>query len=269
MTLQILVSTLDKGINNVAQLVLEPKDGISYLVSWQHSNDEKIELPKELKRNDVEIHNLEGRGLSRNRNNCLRHASADVCLIADDDCTYTHKQLQEVIDTFKKNPDVDIATFKFTNNQKDKLYPSTSQNLTKFPKGYYVSSIEIAFRREKVQGSISFNEFFGLGAEPFHCGEEHIFIMTSIEKGLTCRFFPIFITTHTRPFMDIRRDQEPGNLMTYGAILQLYESRTKYLRILLKAWRLWRHRDVPFFFAIKHMHNGMKYIDNHPEIMNE
>lgn len=269
MTLQLLISTIDQGINNVAQLVLDPQENISYLVSWQHSNNEKIDLPNELKRDDVEIHDLAGRGLSRNRNNCLRHATGDLLLIADDDCRYTHERLQQVIDTFENNPQVDIATFQFTNNRHDKQYSTTSQDLTTFPKGYYVSSIEIAFRREKVQGILAFNEHFGLGAEPFHCGEEQIFIRSAIDKGLSCRFFPITVATHTRPFMDIERDKEPGNLMTYGAELQLYHPRTKHLRTLLKAWRLWRHRNVPFFYALNHMHIGMKYIKSHPEIMNE
>ena len=52
--------------------------------------------------------------MSRNRNNCLRHATADLCLIGDDDCRYTHEQLQAVINTFEQNPNVDIATFQYS-----------------------------------------------------------------------------------------------------------------------------------------------------------
>lgn len=269
MTLQILVSTLDKGINNVAQLVLEPKDGISYLVSWQHSNDEIIELPKELKRDDVEIHNLEGRGLSRNRNNCLRHATADVCLIADDDCTYTYEQLQEVIDTFKKNPDVDIATFKFYGEASNKYYPTYSFDLSSFPKGYFISSIEIGFRRKSVQEKIWFNENFGLGANVLHCGEETIFIYDALSRGLSCKFFPITVVSEKDSSICIMRDNEPGTLMAHGAIMQLYQPKTKYLRCIMKAYRLSRKRNVPFFKAIRHMKNGIKYIKRHPKIMGE
>lgn len=263
MTLEILICTIDEGIEQVAQMVLEQHKDISYLVSWQHSTDKEIALPKELKRNDVKIYDLSGRGLSRNRNNCLRHATADLCLIADDDCRHSHHQLQAVIDTFAQNPNVDIATFRYSSASDQKQYPSICHNLSNFPKGYYVTSMEIAFRRKSVQGKVWFNEHFGLGAEIFHCGEEHIFIQDAISKELTCMFFPITIVKAVCK----NRNNEPGTLMAHGAIIQLYHPKTSNLRIFLKAFRMWRKKEVSFFKAIKHMKNGSKYIKLHPEIM--
>ena len=69
MTLEILISTLDDGINGVAAMLLPKREDIGYLVSWQHSEGKNIALPEELRRDDVKICNLAGRGLSRNRNN--------------------------------------------------------------------------------------------------------------------------------------------------------------------------------------------------------
>ena len=37
MTLEILISTLDDGINGVAAMLLPKREDIGYLVSWQHS----------------------------------------------------------------------------------------------------------------------------------------------------------------------------------------------------------------------------------------
>lgn len=267
MTLELLIATLDEGINNIPAMLLEQRDGIGYIVSWQHSDDKDITLPDELMRDDVKIYHLAGRGVSRNRNNCLRHATADVCLIGDDDCRYTHEQLQKVIDTFAQNPDVDIATFKFEGDGSTKYYPKESFSLSKFPKGYFVASIEIALRRESIQDKIWFNENFGLGAEIFHCGEEHIFIQDALSHGLTCKFFPITIVRENDSTVCIRRDNERGTLMAHGAILQLYQPKTKYLRMIIKAYRLWQDRNVPFFKALRQMKNGIKYIKSHPEIM--
>lgn len=267
MTLEILICTLDKGINSIPAMLLPQHDGIGYLISWQHSSDKKIAVPEELKRDDVKICDLEGRGLSRNRNNCLRHATADVCLIGDDDCRYTHERLQKVIDTFAQNPEVDIATFQFEGEGSTKYYPKESFSLSTFPKGYFVASIEIALRRKSIQDKIWFNENFGLGAEIFHCGEEHIFIQNALSHGLTCKFFPVTIVRENDSTVCIRRDNERGTLMAHGAILQLYQPKTKYLRMIIKAFRLWRNRNVPFFKAIRHMNNGIKYIKSHPEIM--
>lgn len=267
MTLQILIATLDEGINGVPSMLLEQREGIGYLVSWQHSSGKVIDVPEELKRNDVKICDLEGRGLSRNRNNCIEHATADVCLIADDDCRYTHEQLQAVIETFEQNPDVEIATFKYSGEGNSKCYPQQSANLSCFPKGYYVSSIEVAFRRDSVQGKVWFNENFGLGTEPFHCGEENLFIQDALALGLRCQFFPVTIVHDQQPLEFLNRSKDPGTLMAHGADLQIFHSGTRHLRALLKAWRLRRNENVPFFYGLRHIIKGMRYMKQHPEML--
>lgn len=267
MTLEILICTLDEGINNIPTMLLEPCNDIGYVVSWQHSDGKEIPLPEKLRRDDVKICNLAGRGLSRNRNNCLRNATADVCLIADDDCQYTHERLMTVLDTFARNPEIDIATFQFEGEGSTKTYSKESFNLSTFPKGYFVSSIEIAFRRKSILNKIWFNENFGLGTQVFHCGEEHIFIQDALSQGLTCKFFPITIVRENDSTISIGRDIESGTLMAHGAMLHLYNPKTEYLRTFIKAYRLWRNRNVPFFKALRHMNYGIKYIKSHPEMM--
>lgn len=265
MTLDILICTLDEGIERVAAMLLPQRDGISYLISWQHSSDKETELPDELKRDDVKVLHLAGRGLSRNRNNCIEHSTADVCLIADDDCLYTHEQLQKVIDTFDSNTDVDIVTFRYSGD--NKFYPSQTTDLTTFPKGYYVSSIEIAFKRESVQGKVWFNENFGLGTEPFYCGEENLFIQDALSLGLTCRFFPITIVHDQQPMDFLSRSMDKGTLMAHGADLQIFHRGTKYLRAMLKAWRMKHNEKVPFFHGLHHICKGICYMKHHPEIL--
>ena len=267
MTLQLLIATLDDGINSVPSMLLEPREGIGYVVSWQHSDGRVIEAPEALRRNDVEIHCIEGRGLSRNRNNCIEHATADVALIADDDCQYTHEQLQAVIDTFEQNTDVDIATFMYSGEGNSKCYPEQSANLRCFPKGYYVSSIEVAFRRESVQGKVWFNENFGLGTEPFHSGEENLFIQDALSMGLKCQFFPLTIVHDLQPLMFLNRSKDPGTLMAHGADLQIFHSGTKHLRAVLKAWRLRSNENVPFSYGLRHIIKGMRYMKQHPEML--
>ena len=267
MTLQILISTLDEGIERIGAMLLEQRKGIGYLVSWQHSSDEVPTLPSELMREDVEVHNLAGRGLSRNRNNCIEHATADLCIIADDDCRYTHEQLQKVIDTFAQNPETDIATFQYSGEGDSKYYPKESADISNFPKGYYVSSIEIAFRREAVQGKVWFNENFGLGTEPFHCGEENLFIQDALSLGLSCHFYPITIVHDNQPLEFLNRSMDKGTLMAHGADLQIFHTGTKHLRALLKAWRLRRDEKVPFFYGLRHIVKGISYMKHHPEML--
>ena len=222
MTLQLLICTLDDRIQSVPQLLIEPVPGISYLVSWQHRDGYvPCELPQALKRHDVEVAIIDGKGLSRNRNNCLKMATGDICLIADDDCLYTRERLQSVIDTFTAHPDVAIATFKAQNDVAPKVYPGYSFSLAQPARKYYVTSFEIAFRRSMMPAGLRFDENFGLGSGVFDCGEESVFIHDALRAGLSCRFFPTVVVEHLGPTTQSTHAADPGVLMARGAYIQL------------------------------------------------
>lgn len=260
MTLEILISTLDEGINNVPAMLLEQREGIGYVVSWQHSEGKEIAMPSQLKRDDVKVCDLAGRGLSRNRNNCLRHATADVCLIADDDCRYTHEQLHAVVEIFDRNPSLALATFRMEGRYNAKTYPEHEFNLAKPPKGYYVSSIEIALRRTAA-GHLRFDERFGLGAPVFQCCEEELFVEQAVYAGLDCRFIPITVVRHDGATTQQSRATEPGVLAARGAYLWLsrrYHS-TALPRAVLMAWRLSGH-GISFGQALHHIYRGITLI---------
>lgn len=262
MTLEILISTIDEGIYNIPAMLLEPHDGIGYLVSWQHNEGKETAPPEELKRDDVKVVELAGRGLSRNRNNCLRHATADLCLIADDDCQYTPQQLQAVIDTFEQHPEVDIAAFKYTSMNREKKYPSQSIDLATPPRGYYVSSIEIAFKRESLQGKLWFNELFGIGA-PLSCGEEEVLVLSAVRHGLKCQFFPIDIVRHDNVTSSFSGVEKSGMLMARGAYTYLAHPKSFMARILLGGYRLKKRYGVGMRHGVKNMLAGVRYFKQH------
>lgn len=257
MTLEILISTIDAGINNVASMLLEPREGIKYLVSWQHRDEGEYKLPDALVRDDVAVVHLQGVGLSRNRNNCLKNATGDVCLIADDDCRYTHEELSCIALTFATHRSVDVATFKAHGLLTP--YPDKSFNLKEPHKGYHVSSIEIAFRRESVQGKLWFNELFGLGAPVLHCAEEEVFIHDALEMGLNCVFFPAFVVSHDAPSTSVSRAYDPGILMARGAYLYIAYRDSMIPRAALMAYRVSRDGKVSLFKALKYIFKGISY----------
>ncbi|MBE6309964.1 MAG: glycosyltransferase family 2 protein [Bacteroidales bacterium] len=260
MTLELLVCTIDNGIHNIKNLILAPIEGVSYLISWQHSEHfTPYEIPNELKRNDIKIITLQGRGLSRNRNNALRNASGDICLIADDDCTYRPEYFNDILHTFQDNPAIDVATFKIKHCSEGKTYSSHSFNLKKFDKGYYVSSIEIAFRRNSVQGKFWFNELFGLGAPVLQSGEDNIFILDAVKSGLNCRFFPIIIVEHNHPTTASTRTSNPGVIMAEGAYISIAYPITATIRLILKAHRLNKANRLGFFLNLRHLIAGISY----------
>ena len=53
------------------------------------------------------------RGVGVNRNICLMYASADICLLADDDLRYYDDVENKVVNEFNKYPDADIIIFHF------------------------------------------------------------------------------------------------------------------------------------------------------------
>ncbi len=259
MTLQLLICTFGDGILRIPDLLLPPIHGVSYLVSWQHDHGyTPCALPAEVvSRPDVEVVTLPGRGLSRNRNNCLRHASADLCLICDDDCRYTPEGLQAIISTFERHPEVDLATFIAKNSADAKFYPQRSFNLNEKVRNYYVMSIEMAFRRTSVAGKVAFNEHFGLGADLFGAGEEAIFISSAMSHGLHCQYFPVQVVEHIGPTTSTSRRADDKVLRADGAILYHSFRRTMWLRLPLMAWR--KHRaGVPFIHAFTCIWQGIK-----------
>lgn len=263
MTLQLLISTLDNGIERIPSMLLEPRDGISYLVSWQHSDGSVVEaVPQALLRDDVTVLHLQGRGLSRNRNNCIRHATADVCMICDDDCTYTHEQLATVALTFATQRSLDVATFKAHGT--NTTYPEKPFDLGEKVKNYHVTSFEIAFRRSSVQGKLEFNELFGLGAPVLHCGEEEVFIHDAVASGLTCKYFPALVVTHNGETTSTTRVGEPGTLKARGAYLYIAYRPSMIPRVFIISYRLHRDHGVPFFKAVRNMLSGISYIKKKP-----
>ena len=261
MTLEILICTIDNGIQNVKNLLLAPINGVSYLISWQHSENYKIpETPLSLIRDDVKIVTLKGKGLSRNRNNALRHASGDICLIADDDCSYKPEYFSQIISVYSNDDTLDFATFRMKHSYEGKHYPSHSFDLKHFEKGYFITSFELSFRRKAIQNKFHFNELFGLGAPVLQSGEENIFAHELITAGINGRYFPIVVVEHDHPTTSSSRVANKGVIMAEGAYIYIAYKWTWTLRLILKAHRLNKVNHLGLFNNLSHLIKGIIYI---------
>lgn len=233
--LQVAICTLgNEGLQKVGKLFLPKVDGVSYLVSCQNV---PVNLPPSLYRNDVQVVFSPTKGLSNNRNNALIHLTAPYALIADDDLEFYPDGLRTIIEKFDANPEIDIATFRAEVGN-NKFYPDFEADIWCPPKGYWISSIEIALRLESIRKfELSFNPFWGLGSERLHCGEENIFLLMAQKAGLKGRFFPITIVRHPEVSTGVRLQQSPGVLRAYGAYIVYAYPFTSIFRLPLKAWR--------------------------------
>lgn len=199
MKICILISTIDSGINNVKNILLPFRDDLSYFVSHQYTSDKFLKIPIELKRIDVKIDQIFGKGISKSRNNAIRKADADICILADDDISYKNEYIDIVKQTYLNNQDLDIACFKIKTNDGEPEYKEYLKLKTSIDKPfiYYISSIELTFNLKKLRNnSILFDERFGIGSHFFIGGEETLFINDCLNANLKIVFYPHYIVNH-------------------------------------------------------------------------
>ncbi|MBR1518918.1 MAG: glycosyltransferase family 2 protein [Prevotella sp.] len=259
LTVDILVCTLDDGIQKVDSVLLSPIPYIRYVISWQQSKEEQEDIPKSLIRSDVKIVTIKGKGLSRNRNNALKHAISDICLIADDDVTYDISGIERLCQYYENNPDIDLIAFQFSSNSSKKKYPNIDFDLRKSPKGYSVSSIEISFRREKVQGIQFFNELLGLGSPMCDSGEENVFILDCLNSGLNCHYYPFSVVFHEGESTGRSRGGETRVVFSRGVLTRIFNPKTYMIKYILLARSIKINHDVSLLKTLLTLIKGGQY----------
>lgn len=218
--LQVMICTFGaEGIRRVAAGCYPRVEGVEYLVSWQMPDGE-ADMPRELaERDDFRIARSATRGLGLNRKLCLAAATAPLVLAADDDLRYTPEGLLGVIEAFDSRPKRDLLTFRYATDGKEKRYPDAECDLREAPRNYYVSCVEIAFRREAaLRAGVDFNPWFGV-ASLFPSGEDALFVEEAMRKGLSCAFVPATVCFHPGDSTGIRRRNDPAFIEAKAAII--------------------------------------------------
>ena len=197
MKINVLISTIDSGIDKIADILLTQRMDVEYIISHQYRDDKYLPVPRELDREDVTISQIAGQGVTKSRNNAIRQATGDVCVLSDDDVRYSNEYFDTILDVYE-NHDIDLACFKiFTGEGQPsyKNYPGQETVLTSL-KGHYPSGLEITFRLKPImEKGILFDERFGLGS--WLCtGGENLFLIDAIQSGLKIKFFPKYIVKH-------------------------------------------------------------------------
>lgn len=265
MTLDILIATYgNQGIIRVSQMTLPPLPGVRYIVSWQIPRGEVPgQIPDSLKRKDIDIYSHFSTGVSRNRNFALSKATADYCLISDDDLIYTEESIRHLFDIFKDNPSVDIFAFK-AECQMERNMPSYSFDLRHPPRFYWPLEFEIAFNLESIRRhKVRFNELFGRNAPILQSGEIAVFLHQAFKRNMTGRYFPLSLCSHPNPTTMEHMALNEGVIMAHGASIALIHPVTWLPRIIVNAYRRSRHLDTSFPQMLKLMLKGCIYRYRH------
>jgi len=136
-------------------------------------------------------------GLSKSRNRALQHATGDICVVGDDDVCHLPAAQEIIAGAFADHPRADIITFqaRTPDGAPFKRYASRPRRHTR-RSIMRVTSWEIALRTASVRAAgLRFDERFGLGAD-FPTGEENIFLMDALRRGLHLRYIPAPIAIH-------------------------------------------------------------------------
>lgn len=266
MKLDILICTYNERISRIPDMLLPFRRDVSYIVSMQYTDPAFLDhIPDVLRqRPDVRVILLEGKGLSRNRNHCLDASSADIALIADDDCRYREEYIDRIFATFKESPHTDVALFRINGEGRvsTKRYPATVCPYEKRPKGYAPSSIEITFRPDRLR-AIRFDEHFGLGSDFLLCGEEEVWIHDAMKAGLRVCFFPCDIVDYPYESTGLRTYSDKGVMRAKGAVNYHIYGASAWLRMLKFALTGACRRKTGFFTLLFQSWSGIVYYLKH------
>lgn len=264
MTLDILICSHDKGIVRIGDIFHAPQEGVRYIVSYQYSDERYLELiPQEvLSRHDVSFFKYKGQGLSANRNLALEKSTADLVLYADDDARLIDTTFSTIRETFAKHPEIDIACFQVSTYTGKMLkdYPIHSHILTDVPKSYAISTIEMAFRREKVQHVVRFDERFGLGTKFLTCGEEEIWLKDALRAGLRIHYFPTKIVETSMLLKRALIYIDAGVQRSLGAISYYNYGKKAWWHCFKFAVNSTRKGYCHFLPLMRHMIEGIRYM---------
>jgi glycosyltransferase involved in cell wall biosynthesis len=199
MLVNILISTIDAGINRVENILLAQRPDLKYVVSHQITDEQFRALPPVLQREDVIISQIEGRGLSRNRNNAFAMADGDIGILADDDVRYCDKYIDAVLTAYQDDQELGAACFKIATPSGQPPFKDyyCSSYLLNDASHHYLSTLEITVRLKALKDhNLKFDERFGLGSKLNSFGEEAVFIHDCIRAGLKVKYIPEFIVEH-------------------------------------------------------------------------
>ena len=214
LTLGILITTCNENIKKVKKNLL-PKliknKGVDEIIISHQIFDEKTKPEKNLTKGKVKYLFLKNKGVSKNRNNCLKYSTSDICHICDDDVIYLKDFEKKIKEEYKKNENFDLITFQAINQYNVKRY-KVKEGRHNIIIPLRLSACGMSFRRKPIiKKNIIFDENFGLGAK-YCCGEENIFLKECVDKKLNLR--------HSNKIIVLHKDlKEKNKLILYKDLL--------------------------------------------------
>lgn len=184
MSIQVLIATM----NQKDDAILDRMNIQTDAIVGNQCDENEI---KEFRRGEHQIKwlSFKERGVGLNRNNALMRATGDIVMFADDDMVFEDRYEDIVETAYKRLPQADVIIF-------DLQYPDRQRKpITKIKRlnarecmRFGAARISAKLTSLYING-ISFNLCFGGGAQ-FGSGEDSLFLMDCIRKGLKIYSYP-------------------------------------------------------------------------------
>ncbi len=255
MKLEVLISTMHQTDYTVLNQIGLLSDAV--VVNQCDHDSEKVLMVADHK---VTWINSTQRGLSRSRNMAIKHSSADILLLADDDEMLRANYVQTILDGFQKYPDAAAVGFQVKGiEEKFKDY-SLAERKVGFLQSMKMASVEIAFRRKSLEISrVCFNENIGTGTK-YMMGEENTLLFQLLAKKQKIYYIPSIIADLHIGESTWFSGYNKAYMFARGAVFTAMSKQWSDLLILQFAVR---HRslyqqDMSMLNAIQYMFAGKK-----------
>ena len=180
-SVQVLISTMNQTQETVVELIDKMNVASDVVVGNQCGSNEIWEFDKNGYR--VKVISSSERGLSKNRNNELKEAWADICVIADDDMCFEPSYVDTLVDLYCKFENADLIIFNIGEQKPIRYITKKVKKLNTLSCLRY-SGARITFKRTSIiKKGILFDTRFGPGSE-YLSGEDNLFLSQCIKSGL-------------------------------------------------------------------------------------
>ena len=184
--LQVLVATMEQNdLSKVKQMNIF----CDAIIANQANTNDYIE--NKFSFGTVKMITTQTKGVGINRNMALLYADGDILLFSDDDMAYDNDYVETVLTAFKELPNADAIIFNIK-----PLYHDSSIRINhsikrlKWYNALNYGVVRMAVKSTSIRReNIMFNRCFG-GGTSFSSGEDSIFIMDMLRKGLKIYTYP-------------------------------------------------------------------------------
>lgn len=255
LTLETLVAALEQDVSTLAERMNLQSDAIIINQGKQNAYEEYCHRGYRIR-----AYSFSERGVGLSRNNALMRAQGDICLFSDEDIVYEDGYAERILEAFRQRPQADMLLFNMEVDAQRATYYTHREHRIRFYNSGRYPTYSFAIRRERLHHSnLTFSLLFGGGA-CYSNGEDSLFLMDCLKKGLRIYALPINIGKEVyRPstWFDGYNEKfffDRGVLYRhlYGSFRHLFA-----LRFLFAHGKTMCHR-IPFWEAYRLMRKGMK-----------